>query len=278
MGQLLNFAWLRGGVRWPCAGAAGSCTISSLTIVALAITFFTQAGALPSPAAGSGADTDGDKEKATVQQPVLRWDEQRPGCTFSRGEDGKYRYGMWAGEVGVVVAVDAREVQIVRHRHEPILGVLITIHYRGAGQLETTASGITLQFIKHFKVMKSSLDPDAYIRKIQSDADAVDDEIRREVKKHPAEKQAREARLQAYQKSANELMEFLGTNSLREANLDRANPEVRGWVFFDTDSKWLGGWKAQEEFLLRVPVDEKIFEFPFKLPPEREEFILQKRE
>jgi hypothetical protein len=59
--------------------------------------------------------------------------------------------------------------------------------------------------------------------------------------------------------------------------LEPANPEVRGWVFFNTKSKWLGGWKAQEEFILRVPLAGKIFEFPFKLPPEKGELLLQKR-
>src|SRR5208283_2765418 len=55
---------------------------------------------------------------------------------------------------------------------------------------------------------------------------------------------------------------------LRAAHLDRGNPEAVGWVFFNTDNKWLGGWKAQEEFVLRVPLEGKVFEFPFRLPPE----------
>ena len=114
--------------------------------------------------------------------------------------------------------------------------------------------------------------------KIQSDAEAFDDETRRAVAKHPEKKQVLEARLQDYQKSANEMIEFLSRNSLRPAHLDRANREVSGWVFFDTKTKWLGGWKTQEEFVLRLPLDGKIFEFPFKLPPEKGELLLQKRE
>jgi len=132
--------------------------------------------------------------------------------------------------------------------------------------------------MKHFKVVQTSIDPDDYTRKIQADADTLDDETRREVAKHPEKKQVREARLQDYQKSVSELIEFLGRNSLRPAHLDPANPEVSGWVFFNTKSKWLGGWKAQEEFVLRVPLDAKIYEFPFKLPPEEGEFLLQKRQ
>ena len=94
----------------------------------------------------------------------------------------------------------------------------------------------------------------------------------------PQEKQAREARLQDYQKSVTELIEFLNNNSLRATHLDRANPEVTGWVFFNTENKWLGKWKEQEEFVLRLPLDGKLFEFPFKLPPKEGELLLRKRE
>jgi hypothetical protein len=217
------------------------------------------------------------KEKDAIQPPTVRWSEQQPGCTFSRGDDGKYRYGTWSGDAGVVLAVDAREVQLMRHRREPIFALLLEIHYRGAASLDTSAEAITLQFVKHFKLTQTALDPEEYTQTIQADADALDAETRREVAKHPEKKQAREARLQDYQKSASELMEFLGRNSLRPAHLDNANPVVSGWVFFDTKSKWLGGWKAQEEFVLRVPLAGKVFEFPFKLPPEKNEFLLQKR-
>lgn len=165
--------------------------------------------------------------KNSAQPPTLRWSEQQPGCTFSRGDDGKYRYGLWSGDVGVVVAVDAREVQIIRHRIEPIFGVLLEIHYRGAGTLNATPEGITLQFMKHFKIVQPALDPDSYSEKIQADADALDDETRREVAKHPEQKQARETRLQDYQKSVNELIEFLSKNALRAAHLNRDSSSQR---------------------------------------------------
>ena|ERR1700675_777580 len=276
MRQLGNFARHCLWRRCLCAGVIGCCAIASFLISSVAITSFALAAALPSRAAVRNANEGKDKD--SVQRPVLRWDEQQPGCTFSRGDDGKYSYGIWSGDVGVVVAVDARELQIIRRRVQPpVFAVLITMHNRGAKSVDAAASGITLQFINHFKVTQSSLDPDAYIRKVQSDADALDDETRREIKKHPDQRQVRETRLQQYQKSVNELIEFLGKSSLREAVMDSANPEVHGWVFFDANTKWLGAWKAQEELVLRVPVDEKVFEFPFKLPPERGEFILQKR-
>jgi hypothetical protein len=228
----------------------------------------------------SASSGDQNKEKsANVQHPpTVRWNDEQTGSTFSQDNDGRYRYGLWSGDVGVVVAVDARELQIIRHRIEPIFGVLLTIRYRGAGSLDASSDAITLQFVKHFKVVQTSLDPDDYSEKIQADADAFDDETRRETAKHPQKKATLEARLQDYQKSVNELIEFLGRDSLRSAHLDRAHPEVSGWVFFNTKSKWLGGWKSQEEFVLRLPLDGKIFEFPFKLPPQPGELILRQRQ
>jgi hypothetical protein len=227
--------------------------------------------ALP-PRSNPGDDTN------NLHPPTLRWSEAQPGCTFSRDDDGKYRYGLWSGDVGIILAVDAREVQIIRHRIEPIFGVLLTVRYRGGEELDANPNNITLQFVKHFNVVQPSLDPDIYVQKIQADADALDDETRRAIAKHPLEKRAREARLQDYQKSVTELTEFLNKNSLRPAHLDRANPEATGWVFFNTQNKWLGKWKEQEEFVLRLLLDGNIFEFPFKLPPKEGELLLRKRE
>ncbi len=243
--------------------------ISSLSPICLPAS-----AANPLPGSGPGPGKDQPKPQ------IVRWDEARPGCTFSRGDDGKYRYGLWTDDEGIVLAVDAREVQIVRshHRIEPLFGVLLTIRYRGTGTLDVTTDQISLQFMKHFKVVQMSVDPDDYVQKIQADADMLDDATRRAVAKHPEERSEREAQLQGYQKSVSELIEFLGKNSLRAAHLDHGNPEATGWVFFNTDNKWLGGWKAQEEFVLRLPLDGKIFKFPFRLPPKEGELLLRKRE
>jgi hypothetical protein len=219
-----------------------------------------------------------EKKSEKFGPVTIRWDEGTPGCTFSTTDDGKYQYGLWSGDVGIIVSVDAREVQIIRHRIEPIFGVFLTVRYRGNTGLEVDPEGITLQFMKHFKIVQASVDPDDYIQKIQADADALDDETRRVVAKHPEEKQARDARLQQYQKSVSQLIEFMGKNSLRTIRLDTANTQTSGWVFFNTKNKWIGSWKTQEEFVLRVPLEGKVFEFPFKLPPKPGELLLRKRE
>ena len=84
--------------------------------------------------------------------------------------------------------------------------------------------------------------------------------------------------MRAFQTDSAELIEFVSKNSLRPAQLDAANPEVSGWVLFNTSSKWIGGWKKQEEFVLRFPLDGKIVEFPFRLPPKVGEHLLRRRE
>lgn len=278
--SLRNTAWRRPGLRFVRAGVVYGLSILVSPVALSPIVSAIAASPLqttPGQDADSKPTSKTKNDKHTPPPPVVRWDEAQPGCTFSAGDDGKYRYGLWSGDAGVTLAVDARELQVIPHRGWPVLGVFLTIRYRGAASLDTAIDGITLQFMKHYKIVQTSLDPDDYTQKIQSDADALDDETRREVKNHPEKKEVYEARLQEYQKSANEMIEFLGTKGLRPAHLDRANPEVSGWVFFNTKSKWLGSWKTQEDLILRFPLDGKIFEFPFKLPPKKGELLLQKR-
>ena len=271
MRHLRNSAWR------DVARRAGAVCISAIFPLSfLASILFTEGVGMPAPTAPG--DPRGENKKDKRGPIVVRWDEAQPGCTFTRSDDGKYRYGLWSGDLGIVLAVDAREVQIIHHRIEPIFGVMMTIRYRGTGSVEADPGVMTLQFMKHFKVVQSALDPDDYAQKIQSDADALDDEARRTLAKHPEEKQVREARLQDYQKSASELIEFLTKNGMRGAHLDPGNPEAGGWVFFNTNNKWIGGWKAQEEFVLRLPLDGRIFEFPFRLPPSKGEVLLRKRD
>jgi hypothetical protein len=84
--------------------------------------------------------------------------------------------------------------------------------------------------------------------------------------------------MRAFLKDSAELTEFVGKNSLRPTTLNAGNPETSGWVLFSTQSKWINGWKKQEEFILRIPLEGKVYEFPFKLPPKPGEVMLRKRE
>jgi hypothetical protein len=210
--------------------------------------------------------------------PTVRWDEQTPGCTFSRSDDGKLHYGLWSDDVGLTLTVDSQELEKVRRRHEPFFSVLVSVRYRGSSALDVGTDHISLEFVKHFRVVQSALDPDAFAQKIQDDADALDHETARYVQRHPEKKEAKEIYVRAFQKDSAELLEFVSKNSLRPARLAAANPEISGWVLFNADSKWINGWKKQEEFILRIPLDGKAFEFPFALPPRPGETMLRRRE
>jgi hypothetical protein len=223
----------------------------------------------------SGQSTSG-KEKPKV--PTVRWDEERPGCTFSRGDDGRYHYGLWNGDLGINLAVDSQELEKVHRRHEPFFSVLLNVRYKGHGALGVGPGNISIEFVKHFGVVQTALDPNGFAQRVQDDADELNYQTAGEVKKHPEQKEKKEAYLRAFLKDSTELQEFVGKNSLRPTQLSPSNPEVTGWVLFSTSSKWISGWKKPEELILRVPLDGKIFEFPFKLPVKTGEVILRKRQ
>jgi len=209
--------------------------------------------------------------------PITRWAEGNPGCTFSRDDDGRYRYGIWADDVGVTVAVDSQELQHLRERLMPIFGVLVTAKYRGTSSLMLRIDQATLEFTSHSHVLHSSLDPNGAAARLQSDTETLQDEAAREIKKHPEKKDEEEAKLQQYLKGQAELQEFIQTKSLNTEKLGADKREVTGWVFFNARDKWIGSWRQQEEFVLRIPLQDRILEFPFTLPPKEGDFILRKR-
>jgi hypothetical protein len=217
------------------------------------------------------------KSKGKDAKATLIWSEGKTGCTFERGEDGKYRWGMWDSDLGIVIAVDSQELQKSRRRHEPAFAMEITFRYRGRDALDVRNDNLTLEYVDHAHETKSTLDPDELSTKLQADADELNDEIARELRKHPEKSSERNAQLQLYAKEVTEMQEFLAVHSLRPATLDAANPELRGWVFFSTKSKWIGDWKKRENFILRVPFPGRVYEFPFSLPPIEGDLILRKR-
>jgi hypothetical protein len=224
------------------------------------------------PSSGKAASSN---EKPKV--PAVRWEEERPGCTFSRGDDGRYHYGLWNGNLGINVAVDSQELEKVHRRHEPFFSILLNVRYKGQGTLGLGPGNISLEFVKHFRTVQTALDPDRFSQKVQNDADELNYQTAREVKKHPEKKETKEPYVRAFLKDSAELQEFVGKNSLRPTALSPSNPETTGWVLFSTSSKWISGWKKPEELILRVPLDGKIFEFPFKLPVKSGEVILRRR-
>jgi hypothetical protein len=83
--------------------------------------------------------------------------------------------------------------------------------------------------------------------------------------------------LAGHQKDAAEMIEFLRTRTLRSVTLNSSHPDASGWVLFSTKSKWIEDLQKQEEFVLRVPFQDRIVEFPFSLPPSEGDLILRHR-
>jgi hypothetical protein len=221
-----------------------------------------------------GTATAKDKHSSTA---VVRWGEGQPGCTFSLDDDGKYRFGMWSDDLGIVLVVDSQEVQKVRkHGIEPLFGVALQVRYRGE-QSVITPDRATLEFVKHKHVIHRSFDPDALSTRLQENADAANDQTERELRKHPEKKQEKEALLAAFEKDVAAMQEFLRSHSLRAVQLDPGTRESEGWLFFSTRDKWIGELKDQEEFVLQVSYGKKVFEFPFRLPMNERDLVLRKR-
>ena len=232
-------------------------------------------------AALAGLLLSGSSNAAGVDKPkipAVRWDETNPGCTFSHSDDGRLHYGLWSGDVGITLTIDSQELEKVHRRHQPFFAALVEVRYRGQGVVEFVTENISLEFVKHFHVVQTVIDPEAFAQKVQNDADEVDRDAAREVQKHPERKDAKDAYVRTFQKETAELLEFVSKNSLRPARLTPSHPEAGGWVFFSASSEWISGWKSREEFILRVPADGKVFEFPFELPPRPGEVMLRKRQ
>lgn len=207
----------------------------------------------------------------------VSWTEGAPGCTFNRGEDGTYRYGFVDGDLGITVAVDSQELEKTRRRVMRVFAVLLTIRYRGTSPLSVSRKNISLDFVGHSHITQASLDPDDLSARIQVNKNSFIDEIEREIHKHPEKREAKEAMLKTYLKDSNEMQSFLNTSSLRSVQLGPPNPEANGWVFFGTESKWIGKWKRKEDFVLRIPLEDLVLNFPFSLPPEQGDLILRHR-
>jgi hypothetical protein len=184
---------------------------------------------------------------------------------------------LWTNDLGITVAVDSQELEKARKRIGDVFGVLVTLKYRGTASLDISSNNMSLEFVRHSNVIQGSIDPDGFATHLQADEDELEHQTERDLKKHPEKKDEKEARVQAYLKDSTEFQEFLSKNSLPEVKLDSGNPTTQGWVFFSLRNKWIGDWKKQEDFILRMPFEDRVFEFPFSLPPAQGDLILRKR-
>lgn len=220
-------------------------------------------------------DSLANAEKKTL--PAVRWAANAPGCEFHRDDDGRYRWRMVGDNLDLTLLVDSQELSKSRRRFYRVFGAYMSISYTGQGKFEFPAD-LQLIFLRHRNIAEGYIDPSEFQTRLQNDIDTVIFDTERQIKKHPEQAEEKNARLREYQKVASEFIEFLSTQSLEPATMTPGSPEAHGWVFFDTSNKWIGAWKPREDFLLRVWMKDKVWEFPFSLPPSEGDVILRKRE
>ena len=201
--------------------------------------------------------------------PVVRWAANTPNCSVRQADDGRTYYKVSSANVEITLGVDPKELEKMPHRATPMLTVFLAFSYKGAGQFEIHQRRFALEFAKHRQVVKTSLEPSDIVQHLQEDVDNLTDQVERhDVRKHPEQKEQKEAELQARLKDYTEMMDFVSTQSLRHAVLSPAKPAVSGWVFFSVKDRWIGPWQKPEQFILRLPVGNLLVEFPFSLPPQ----------
>jgi hypothetical protein len=200
---------------------------------------------------------------------VVRWTENNPNCSVRRGDDGRTYYRISSPTFEITLGVDPKELEKIPHRATPMLTVFLSFAYKGHDQFEIHQRRFALEFSKHHQVVKTPLDPKEVVQRLQEDVDSLTDQVERhEVRKHPEEKEQKEAELQARLKDYTEMMDFVSTQSLPYATLSPAKPAISGWVFFSVKDRWIGPWHKPERFILRLPVGTFIVDFPFSLPPQ----------
>lgn len=212
------------------------------------------------------------------QQSTFRWTRGAPDCSLRASEDGHTYYTISTADFDITLGVDRQELEKVRRRVIPMIGGLVVLHYKGADKLLVLQNRATLEFVKHFHVVQHSLDPDATLRQLQQDMDELSDRTtRHEMRKHPEQKQEKQTELQQRLKDYTEMMDFISTQALRGNTLDASNRSASGWVFFSTKNRWIGSWRKPEQFVLRIPVEGLVLEFPFELPPRLGSVELRRR-
>jgi hypothetical protein len=211
------------------------------------------------------------------QLPAVRWTAGAPGCTFERRDDGKYLWTMTERDLTVTLLMDSRELSQSRRRFYGLFAAYISVTYTGQSKFEFPAD-VRIDFVRHHDILEPYADPAELSNKLQNDVDTKIFETERQIKKNPQIAEEKTALLRVYQKEAAEFIEFLSTQTLYPDTviLSPGNPEAHGWVLFATGNKWIGPWKDREDFVLGVWMKDKIWQFPFSLPPTDGDLILRK--
>jgi hypothetical protein len=216
----------------------------------------------------------GAREK---QLPAVRWTANWPGCTFERGDDGRYRWTMIRNDLTVTLLVDSQELIKTRRRFYHLLGMFVSVTYTGRDKFEFPAD-VRIDFVRHHDVVEGYSYPGELASKLQNDIDTLVFDTTRKIKKNPNIAEEKTAELREYEKEAAQFIEFLNAQSLEPGPqiLDPGNPHSQGWVFFATSNKWIGPLKDREDFIVSFRMKDEILQFPISLPPTPGDLILRK--
>ena len=206
--------------------------------------------------------------------PAVRWTSGAPGCSFERGSDGRYRWTMSDQDLEISLIVDSQELAKSRHRYYQVFAVYVAVIYKGSGKFEFPAD-LRLEFVRHHDIVEGFFDPIELQNRLQNDVDSKIFETERQIKKHPETSDEKTAILRQYQKEIAEFIEFLTTQYLEPATLNPGNPEAHGYVFFATQNKWIRPLNDHEDFVLGLWMKDRIWQFPFSLPPTPGDLILR---
>lgn len=216
-------------------------------------------------------------DAAKKELPAVRWTAGAPGCTFERGDDGRYRWTMTGSDLKVTLLLDSQELTKSRRRFYHLLGAYVSVTYTGQSKFEFPAD-VRIDFVRHHDVVEAYMDPGELANRLQNDVDTKIFETERQIKRDPKSADEKTAVLREYQKEAAEFIEFVTTQNLdpTTVTLSPSNPEAHGWVFFATSNKWIGPLKEREAFVISLWMKDKIWQFPISLPATEGDFILRK--
>ena len=206
---------------------------------------------------------------------VLRWSEGQAGCEFEASNDGTYRYALATDDFIITLAMDAQELEKARTRVEPVLGLFLSVRFLKQNPHRLAPDKIKLEFVKHFHEKETPLDSERIVADIEVNNKKAELGAAGDIRKHPEKKGEIEADLEAQQRQASQMIEWVQTKTLQ--SISPQNHDVSGWLLFSTTTRWIGELHRQEEFRLRVPMGNVEVEFPFTLPPSQDDIRLRTR-
>jgi hypothetical protein len=213
--------------------------------------------------------------QATGTPTTLRWSESDSRCAFRAEDDGTYRYAIATDKFAITLAMDAQELEKSSKRREPVLGVFLSIRFLSDPPASFAARNVTLEFVKHFHTAENPLGPNNVSAGLHDQQERDIRDATRAIQRHPESKDEIEAQLREKIQENSQITSWIRTNLLAETTAN--SHEIAGWLLFATKTRWIGSLYPQEEFVLRVPLSGVLVEFPFTLPPSRDDIRLRTR-